>query len=110
MIYQINGSNSLKPVSGQAFPSRVLQMPTPGELPNYAGRLLCLNPEKARTFQCGGFILGGKRMSAVVPEEAQTLPIHQALLDGRLLDITGNGEIRTENSTLETVDENETAK
>ena len=44
----------------------VIKMPTPvprdsqelPSLPNYAGHFLCLNPEKVRTFQCGGFILG----------------------------------------------------
>lgn len=82
--------------------------PTVG--PNYAGRLLCLNPEKLKSFQCGGFILGPKRPSAVVPSEAQMLPIHLALLDGRLLDITGQGEIRTDNGTLEVVAEEETPK
>ena len=78
---------------------------------NYAGRILALNPEKARTFQCGGFHLTPGRMSAVVPTEAQMVPIHMALLDGRLIDVTVTGEIKTGNSTLGLVgDQGDTGK
>jgi hypothetical protein len=78
---------------------------------NYAGRILALNPEKARTFQCGGFHLTPSRMSAVVPEEAQMAPIHLALLAGRLIDVTVTGEIKTSNSSLGLVgDQGETGK
>ena len=96
----------------------VIKMPTPvprdsqelPSLPNYAGHFLCLNPEKVRTFQCGGFILGPRRLSAVVPDDAQMIRIHRALDEGVLLDITQSGEIRTENFALQSPVENDTAK
>jgi hypothetical protein len=80
------------------------------ERPNFAGRFLCLNPEKAATFQCGGFLLGPRRVSAVVPARAQMEPIAIAIAAGILLDITKNSEIRTENSTLQLPVEDDTAK
>jgi hypothetical protein len=53
-----------------------------------AGRVLALNPEKARRFQCGGFWLSFRQSYARVPQEAQFSPIRAALADGRLIDIT----------------------
>ena len=88
----------------------LMPLPTGTQIPDYAGRLLCLNPEKATRFQCGGFILGAKRRAGVVTEEAQMYNIHQAILDGRLLDITEEGDIRTENSTLADMGEEATGK
>jgi hypothetical protein len=82
----------------------------PPVLPNYTGHFLCLNPEKVHTFQCGGFILGPRRLSAIVPEEAQMPQIHRAIEEGILLDITKSGEIRTENSTLQSAVETDTRK
>src|ERR1039457_235771 len=41
---------------------------------NYAGRILALNPEKARTLQCGGFHLTPSPVSAVLPCPAPTVP------------------------------------
>jgi hypothetical protein len=80
------------------------------ELPNYAGRFLCLNPEKATTFQCGGFLLGPRRVSAVVPANAQMEPIERALQAGVLLDITTGGEIKTEHFALQSPVEDDTNK
>lgn len=79
-------------------------------IPNYTGRLLALNPEKATRYQCGGFFLGGKLQSNVVPEEAQMYQIDIAIRAGILLDITNSGEVRTENSSLGGVEESNTDK
>jgi hypothetical protein len=79
-------------------------------VPNYTGRLLALNPEKANRFQCGGFFLGGKLQSNVVPDDAQMYQIHNAVRAGILLDITTSGEVRTENSSLGGVEESNTDK
>lgn len=91
------------------FEEVALSEPADNE-PNYAGRLLCLNPEKATRFQCGGYILGGKLQAAVVPEEAQMVPIHIALTAGVLLDITESNAISTENTRLDAVSEEDTGK
>ena len=61
---------------------------SPPQPETFAGRVLALNPEQARRFQCGGYWLGPARPYARVPEEAQPAPIRAALDDGRLLDIT----------------------
>lgn len=84
--------------------------PDLSKVPDYTGRHLCLNPEKGRKFQCGGFFLGPLRPSAVVDEDAQMYQIHRAILDGRLLDITENAAIKTEFSTLDAVGEEMTGK
>lgn len=57
---------------------------------NYSGRRLALNPAKAIKFQCGGFSLGPRLISAVVPFDAQMEPIRRALEAGILLDVTDN--------------------
>jgi hypothetical protein len=80
---------------------KLITMP---EKPDYAGRMLALNPEKARTFQCGGFWLASTCPMGLVPPNAQMEPIRQALLDGRLLDVTdGNHEIKTSQARLNPV-------
>jgi hypothetical protein len=79
-------------------------------VPNYTGRLLALNPEKATRFQCGGFFLGGRLQSSVVPDNAQMYAIQRAIQTGMLLDITHSSEVRTENSTLGGIEESATEK
>lgn len=56
--------------------------------PNYQGRVLALNMERATRFQCGGFFVGSKSPIAMVPVEAQMDQIHRAIEAGVLLDVT----------------------
>jgi hypothetical protein len=59
------------------------------QLPNpTAGRVLALNPEKIKRFQCRGFWLNSRTPYARVPAEASSGQLRAALDDGRLLDIT----------------------
>lgn len=80
--------------------------------PNYAGRTLALNLEKARRFQCHNFFLGTRVPYAIVPPEAEAGMelIHQAILDGRLLDVTDSNlkGIKTSSFELDKVTEDDT--
>lgn len=67
---------------------KVIQFPSSSASPNYTGRVLALNLEKARRFQCGGFFLGGRQPWSMVAPEAQMDRIHQGVLSGVLVDIT----------------------
>ncbi len=81
---------------------------TPLSQITYAGRLLTLNQEKIQKFSCGGFILGTHYPTAAVPPDAQMLPIHLALMDGRLLDITDNPTLTSKSGmALSSVEEQE---
>lgn len=84
----------------------------PSALPNYAGRTLALNMEKARRFQCHNFFLGIRVPYAVVPSEAEAgfRIIHQAILDGRLLDVTDANikGLKTTSFELDPVKEDDT--
>lgn len=65
------------------------QKNNPSEIiPDYTGRILALNREKANSFQCGGFFVGTRRMFSVVEPDAQMENIHRALQNGVLIDIT----------------------
>src|ERR1017187_1544384 len=66
----------------------IIPFPNQPQPESFTGRILALNPEKARRFQCGGYWLGTAQPHARVPEGAQPAPIRAALDDGRLLDIT----------------------
>ena len=66
----------------------------------YEGRVLALNPEKARRFQCGGFWLGPKQPYARVPQGAETLQLRNAVADGRLIDITDELDKYTKGGSL----------
>lgn len=87
----------------------IIQFPT---TPNYAGRVLALNIEKTRRFQCHNFWLTSKVPYAVVPPEAQAgmEQIHQAVLDGRLIDVTDASikGIKTSSFELDKVTEQDT--
>lgn len=76
---------------------------------DYSGRTLALNLEKIRKFQCHNFYLGPRTPYAVVPQEASMEVLHQAVLDGRLIDITDSAikGIKTENFQLEQVKEDD---
>jgi hypothetical protein len=88
------------------FPKRI---PTPDQVPDYSGRLLALNPEKAHKFQCGGFILGPRRMCAVVEPRARMVSLYLAIQDGILLDITDETQdVKTKYSVLTAVKESDT--
>lgn len=91
--------------------AQILEFPSPqtNQVPDYTGRMLSLNPEKARKFQCGGFILSPNRMSSVVAPGARMAVIHKALTEGVLLDITDSKQdVKTEFSVLTAVTETET--
>lgn len=60
----------------------------PGKPKDLAGRILALNMNVCRKFQCGGFWLNISRPWAVVEPGAQQDMLNRALLDGRLLDVT----------------------
>lgn len=83
------------------MPSNLIQFPV---TPNYIGRALALNPERAQRFQCGGFWLGSRKPSGIVGPEAQQDQIHQAVLDGRLIEID-KGSIKTANAMMDPVKE-----
>ena len=59
----------------------------PGNV-DLTGRIISLNLQKCKRFQCGGFALSFNRPFSVVDQAAQQDKIRQGLLDGRLLDIT----------------------
>jgi hypothetical protein len=52
------------------------------------GRIISLNLQNCKRFQCGGFSLSPARPFAVVEPSSQQASIRQGLLDGRLVDIT----------------------
>ena len=72
------------------FPKKNTQLEA---VPDYTGRLLALNREKARSFQCGGFFVGLKRLTTMVEEDAQMDRIHAAIQAGILIDVTDNKEL-----------------
>ena len=80
----------------------MIQVPPPAD---YSGRTLALNPEKARRFQCGHFVLFPTCPYAVVQPEADMGSLRQGLLEGRLLDITDQPRagVQTEHATLQAV-------
>jgi hypothetical protein len=84
--------------------SNIIQFPS---TPNYAGKILALNPERAQKFQCGGFWLGPRMPASLVPPNAQMDMLHQAVLDGRLIEV-GLEAIKTMNAALDPVKELET--
>jgi hypothetical protein len=89
----------------------ILEFPKTGNVPDYTGRLLTFNPEKATKFQCGGFIISNRRPSAVVTPDARMESIHRALQAGILVDITDEKQgIKTEHSHLGGVSESDTGK
>lgn len=65
-----------------------MQGTTCSAVPNYAGRLLALNIERCRRFQCGGFLLGTVNPVAMVPPNAQMDRIHAGIQQGILVDVT----------------------
>lgn len=77
--------------------------------PDYSGRILALNIEKIRKFQCRAYVLGPRTPYAVVPPEACMENIHMAVLDGRLLDVTDMAAkgLKTENVQMMKVEETE---
>ena len=79
--------------------TQVIEFPS---VPDYTGKVLALNPERAQKYQCGGFWLGPKRPVALVPAGAQQAQIHQAILDGRLIEVTKDA-IKTKNALLNPV-------
>jgi hypothetical protein len=75
--------------------SNILEMPGPGD---YTGRTVILNQATCKRFQCPGFVLGPNAPYQVVPDLRLTNEslhlammdgLRQGLLDGRLLDVTG---------------------
>lgn len=65
--------------------SLIIEIPKPRDL---VGRILSINPNVCTRFQCGGFSVNVTRPLCTVGPEAQQNQLHQALLDGRLMDIT----------------------
>lgn len=53
------------------------------------GHTLMLNTAMAKTFQCGGFVLGPNRPIGIVDEQSQQFPIRKALAEKKLIDVTG---------------------
>lgn len=86
--------------------AQIIEFP---KTPNYAGRILALNPEKAQKFQCGGFWLGPRMPAAAVPGNAQMEQLYQAVLDGRLIEV-GPEAIKTQNAALNPVRDLDTDK
>jgi hypothetical protein len=73
----------------------LIEMP---KLSDYSGRMLLLNLERVQRFQCPGFTLSKNNYYQIVPCYTETNPsLHEAMnralniaiLDGRLIDITG---------------------
>ena len=52
------------------------------------GRIISLNLQVCRRFQCGGFSLSPNQPFAVVEPNASHNKIYEGLLDGRLIDVT----------------------
>jgi len=94
--------------------AKILEFPAPkstGDTPDYTGRMLTLNPEKALKFQCGGFVLGPKHMCDVVGPRAQMAQIRRALEAEILIDITDADKgIKTKYSTLSGVEKSDTGQ
>jgi hypothetical protein len=57
-------------------------------LASYAGRCLALNLDKIKVFQTHKFYLGPKRPFATVMPDADQISLRNAVLDGRLIDVT----------------------
>ncbi len=76
------------------FPTASPARPEPRrpDTPDYSGRVLALNLDKVRRWQCGGFFLGPRMPADRVPAGAQMDRIHQAVREGLLLDITDDPE------------------
>jgi hypothetical protein len=72
-----------------------LQLPVAAQ-----SRFAALNPAKASKFQSGGFSLGPRMISAVVPFDAQMEPIRRALEAGVLLDVTDNAVVKAGETEL----------
>ena len=92
--------------------SNLISFPTAGaqttnEVVDYTGRVLTLNMDKARSFTCGGFVLGPRLTTSVVPPEAQMYNIHKAVLEGKLLDITDQEKVQTPDGTHMEVQESD---
>jgi hypothetical protein len=75
--------------------SNLIEMPSPQGL---SGRMLMLNLEVAKRFQCPGFALSPNQPYLTVPDlrdfnpsthEAMNAALQRGLLDGRLIDVTG---------------------
>lgn len=81
--------------------AQVIEFPS-SSVPDYTGRVLALNPERAQKYQCGGFWLGPRQPVAIVPAQAQHAQLHQAVLDGRLVEVTRDA-IKTRNAQLNPV-------
>jgi hypothetical protein len=60
----------------------------PEQPKDLVGRMLALNIQICKKFQCGGFWLNVNKPFAVVEPNAQQDMLHRGLIDGRLLDIT----------------------
>lgn len=88
-------SNVLQFPRSPSVPAPPLLPVSSSGVPDYTGRLISLNIEKIVKFVCGGFSLGPRLPATVVPPDAQMCNIHQAVLDGRLIDITDQENVRT---------------
>lgn len=78
-----------------------------------SGHTLMLNTSLVTKFQCGGFTLGSMRPFATVTSETQQVPLKRAILEGKLLDITGTDMakgMKTRHGETSAIDEQDTGK
>ena len=82
--------------------SNIIHFPT---TPDLTGKMVAVSPEASISrFQCRGFVVF-KNKPQVVPPEADHASINNALLDGRLLELTASSIIKSKNASLNPVKE-----
>ena len=92
------------------FPSQNQECAVPGAIPNYSGHMLMLDLTKARKWQTANFWVGIRCRMAIVPEVTFMSQIHQAVLDGILIDITEHPELFVADKPIADVTETDTGK
>lgn len=79
--------------------------------PDYSGRLVMLNLEKVRRWQCFNFVIGSSRPVQMVPPDADQEMIGRALAEGILIDVTdSNQSIVVGETRLDAISETDTGK
>jgi len=75
--------------------AKIIEFPV---TPDYTGKMVAVSPETPLTrFQCRGFVVF-RKTPQVVPPEADMASIHNAILDGRLLELAPGTGITSKNA------------